>query len=115
MSNTLKKGELFAKEVIARLKGDNQEALGNKIARKAVSAFEVQIAGIKGKIVEAEVAVENAEESLKNAMYPTVLFSDGTEYCSSIARAKETLNVKTEELSNLNENLKFYTEMLDKF
>jgi len=115
MSTTTKKGELFVKEVIARLKGDDVEAKANKIARKAISALDVQIATLKGKLVEAEVQVETKEEALKNAMYPTEIFTNNQEYCQSIQRAQSNLDEANDYLKDIQESIKFFEGVLKKF
>ena len=113
--STVKKGSLFVKQVVALLKGDDTEALANKIARRAISAVEVQIASLKGKIVEAEGEVETATERLHKATYPTQMFTDGASYCSGIIRAQEALDRTKEALENLNETLKFWETQLEKY
>jgi formylmethanofuran:tetrahydromethanopterin formyltransferase len=115
MSSNLKKGELFVKEVVARIKGDDAEAKASKIARKAISAIDVQIATLKGKVVEAEVNVESKEESLKAALYPTEVFSNNQIYCENIRRANEAFEAAKDELEDLNASIKFFEGVLAKF
>ena len=115
MSTTTKKGELFVKEVIARLKGDDVEAKANKIARKAISALDVQIATLKGSMVEAEVQVENKEELLKNAMYPTEIFTNNQDYCESIKYAQSSLDSAKDRLEDIQDSIKFFESVLKKF
>jgi hypothetical protein len=115
MGTNLKKGELFVKEVIARIKGDDAEAKASKIARRAISAIDVQVATLKGRIVEAEVDVENKEEVFKTALYPTEVFTNNQIYCNNIASANQQLEEAKETLENLKNSIKFFEDVLAKF
>lgn len=112
--SALKKTELFAKEILARLKGDNNEALSNKIARKAISAFEGQIAALKAKEVDDENRVEEAGEGLNNTIYPTAMFSDNSRYCQSILDRQEELDYAKEVLKNTQDSIEFFEAQLAK-
>jgi hypothetical protein len=91
MSKNTSKKTILVAGILNRLKGDDTEALAGKIARKAVSALEGQVAALKAKLVDDENAVESAEEALAAAKYPTNLFSDNKAYVQGIVRAQENL------------------------
>ena len=74
------KASLFFKECVARIKGDDAEAKAAKVARKAVSAIASQIGAQKTKIVDDEIAVENAQEAFNNTLYPSEVQNDNREY-----------------------------------
>ena len=112
MSNDLKKAGLFLDEILKRLKGDDDGALASKISRKSISALESQIAGLQSKIVDAELEVENAEESLQDAIFPTKLFSSNKDYCQGIINAQDKLDEKKAELECLNKDLLYFKELL---
>ena len=115
MTTTMKKGELFVKEVINRIKGDDKEALANKIARKALSAIEGQIAALRAKEVDDENALEDAQEAFDNAVYPTELFTDNKAYCAQIASKKEKLNAAKDNLEQTKDSIAFFESQLAKF
>jgi len=114
MSHEIKKGELFLKEVMNRLSGDQDAALAAKITRKAISAFDSQIAGLNAKLVDAEEAVENAEEELKEAIYPKVMITDNRQYCNNIVKSAERLDNAKEEVKTIKESLDFFNDLLSK-
>jgi len=114
MSNEVKKGKLFLKEVMGRLKGDDAEVKGAKITRKAISAFESQIAGLNASLVDAEDNLETKQEELQNTIYPTETFSDNKSYCASIVRAQEAVDAAQENVDNIKESLKFFKGLLAK-
>lgn len=109
------KGQLFVKEVIARLKGDNAEATASKIGRKAISAFEGQLAGLNANKIDQETAVEDAEEALKTAIYPTEMFSSNEAYIRNIVSAQERLDNAIEELAATEKSIKYFSSILEKF
>jgi xanthine dehydrogenase iron-sulfur cluster and FAD-binding subunit A len=118
MSNTeknLKIGELFVKEVLHRLKGNDDEALANKIARKAISAITGQISALEGKVIDDEQSVEDAQEALDNATYPVSMFKDSKTYCQQILKAQESLNDAQAELKNTKDSIEFFKNLLTKF
>lgn len=115
MANEMKKGALFVKAVVARLKGDDAEVKGVKIARKAISAVEVQIAGLNAKQVDAEVALETAKEALADAKFPCDLITDGKAYCDKIVRAQELVQTRETELESIQHSIEFFRELLDSF
>ena len=109
----LKKTELFAKEVLAKLKGDGNEALANKIARKAISAFEGQIAALKAKEVDDENTVEDAQEAFANAIYPTSMFSDNKSYCQNIVFHQQLLDAANDILQQTKDSITFFEGLLN--
>lgn len=112
MENTGKKVSSFCKEVVARLSGDNDEAVAQKIARKAMSALEGQVAALNSSLIDDEQKVEDAEETLANAIYPTSVFSDGKRYCQTIADAQAALDTAKEELENTKNSIEFFKKLL---
>lgn len=115
MSTQITKGKLFVQEVVARLKGDDAEAIGAKVARKGISAVEGQIAALKGLIVDQENALDDAKEVLGNATFPTALFIDSKLYCQTIVAAQEKVDAAQEKLDATNKSITFFEEVLAKF
>lgn len=112
MENTGKKMSSFVKEVVARLSGDNDEAVAQKVARKAMSALEGQVAALRSTIVDHEQALEDAEEALGNAIYPTAVFSDSKAYCAGIAEAQSRVDDAREALETTKESIEFFSKLL---
>src|SRR4051812_22831977 len=113
MSNTKRKLELFAKEVFARLKGDDDQTKSVKIARQALAALEGQLASLRAQIVNDEIAVETAEEALKSSIYPDHLITNPQAYCEGIAQAQENLDLAKEEQEETEKAMKFFQELLE--
>ena len=115
MANEVVKGKLFLKEVISRLKGDDAEVKATKIARKALGAVESQIASLKYKKVDLDAAVEEAEERLQSAKFPTEFPSNGQYYVENILSAQQKLDGAKEAVEANEAASKFFVDLLDSF
>ncbi len=115
MANEVKKGELFLKLVLAKLKGDGAEATAAKVSRKALSAFEGQIASLNSKKVDLENAVEEANEALDAATFPTTVFSNNQSYIDGILRAQKSVDEAQEALDSTNKALEYFSGKLASF
>lgn len=102
----------FAKEVAARLKGDEAGVIAAKVERKAISAFNGQIAALKAKLVDDETRVEDATEALDNAIYPTSVPTDNSKYIANIVSAQESLDKAIEMLDETISTLTYFESML---
>lgn len=107
MSN---KVSLFIKEVTARLTGDTASVTATRNARKALAAFDSQLAGLASKKVDLEDELEQCEENLKNATFPTSLINDGKQYLQTVRSYQESLDAKKQELANLEHSVKYFTD-----
>jgi hypothetical protein len=112
MENTSKKVNSFVKQVVARLKGDDNEVVAQRVARKAMSAIEGQIAALKAQVVDDEQRVEDAQEYLDNMIYPTSVFSDNRAYCQNIVNAHAQLENAQETLKATQDSIEFFTALL---
>lgn len=112
MSNEMKKGELFIKQVIAKLKGDDAEVKAAKISRKALSAMEGQLAALKAKLVDNEDTVDTAKENLDAAIYPTELITDNQRYCQNIVNAQIRLAEEEEDLESVKTQIKNFENLI---
>jgi hypothetical protein len=115
VTTEVKKGLLFIKEVSNKLKGDNVEALAAKISRKALSAVDGQIASLNSKKVDLENSLEEAQEALSEAIYPTTVFSSNEAYIQGILRAQKSVDQAQESLDATNEAHKYFTALVAKF
>lgn len=104
----------FIKEVTARLKGDEAGVIAAKVERKALSAINGQLAALKAKLVDDETAVEDAQEALNNAIFPTSVFTDNRGYVTSIQSAQERLESAEVDLESTKESIAFFEDLLKK-
>lgn len=111
----VKKGKLFIKEVIARIKGDDAEVMATKIARKAMVAVESQIAALRSKEVDVESVVEDREEALSNAKFPIEQIRDSQEYIQGISSTQSELDEAKVELENVKESILYFQGLLKQF
>ena len=102
----------FIKEVTARLKGDEAGVIAAKVERKALSAINGQLAALKAKQVDDETAVEDAQEALNNAIFPTAVFSDNRWYVTSIQNAQDRLESAQLNLEATKESIAFFEDLL---
>lgn len=107
--------KLFIKETIARVKGDTTTVIAHKNFRTAESAYEGQLAALKGKQIKAEDAVEKAIEELKNAKYPIEQIQDGELYLQNIILKKEALEEKELELKQIKDSILYFKTELESF
>lgn len=112
MSKEVKKLELFVKEVVSKIKGDDAEALGYKVARKAMAAMEANIAKLNSSKVDAEIKLTEKEEALHNAIYPSKMFESVSTYCSNIASCQEDVNNAKNALQEIEESITYWEEMI---
>lgn len=115
MSNEVKKGLSFVKQVVARLKGDDAEVTAQKIARKAISAVEGQLAALNAKQVDLEGTVEDGIEALNNAKYPTTMITDNQSYIRQIQNAQRDLDQAQDELKDVEDSIKYFQDLLKGF
>ena len=102
----------FIKEVTARLKGDEAGVIAAKVERKAISAINGQLASLKAKLVDDETAVEDAEEALSNAIYPTNVFIDNSHYVKTILARQEMLDSAVTSLESTKETIAYLENLL---
>lgn len=102
----------FIKEVTARLKGDEAGVVAAKVERKALSAINGQLAALKAKLVDDETAVEDAEEALNNAIFPTSVFTDNAMYVRNIQSRQEHLDTAKATLDSTQETIAYFENLL---
>jgi len=102
----------FIKEVTARLKGDEAGVVAAKVERKATSAINGQLAALKAKLVDDETAVEDAEEALNNAIFPTSVFTDNSSYVRTIQARQEYLDIALATLESTKETIVYFENLV---
>lgn len=109
------KTKSFVKEVLARMKGDSVTATAEKNYRKATAAINGQIASLQSKLIQEESRVEEAQEALDNAKYPSEAITSDENYVKGIKDKQEAFNTAKENLDNVTESLKYYQDLLKGF
>jgi len=109
---TAQKVTNFAKQVLAQLKGDENTEIAMRNARKADSAYSSQLAALKAKLVDDEVAVEEAEEAYTKAKYPKTVISDNKAFVTNVKRFYEHLQAAQETLAETKESITFFEGLL---
>lgn len=104
----------FIKQFVAIVKGDDAEALAQKTLRQADSGLKAEIACLQGDTVAFEDAVEQAEESLQNAVvnYGSVI-TDRKQYVRGLLDAKNRLTDAQEALKTHQAKIEFLQGQLD--
>lgn len=111
----LKRGKLFAGQVLGFLKGDGNEELANKIARKALSAIDGQVAALNAREIDAENSLEEAEDALEKAIYPSVMITNNESYCQNIVYYQQRVDEAKANLEQIKDSKKFFEGLLEKF
>lgn len=101
----------FAKEVVARIAGDGNEALAQKISRKASSAIKGQLASLEAKLVDAEANLDDAIEDYATAKFPTKMITNNTNYCQQVIDAQYLVDERTEDVEDIKNSLKMFSDL----
>lgn len=107
--------ESFVKEVMARLKGDDDKVVAERNHRLANAAVKGQLSSLDGKLVEAEVSLEKANEELKAAKYPTTLISDSSSYIRNIDAKQQKADEALEELEDIQSSIEYFNGLYKEF
>ncbi len=107
--------KFFIKEVTARLKGDEAEVVAAKNARKAESAINGQLAALKAKLVDDESNVEDKQEALSNAKFPTTLITNNSYYVENVKRAYDALEEANDTLADTQNSILYFEQLLAEF
>ena len=115
MSNKVKDVSSFVSEVLARITGDTDKAIAKKNERKARSAYEGQLAALKGSRVDLEDDLETANDNYNAIVYPVTPLVNREQYIDNIfiyknhvtsaEEALETNAAKTKLLQGLLDNM----------
>lgn len=102
----------FATKVFNRIKGDDGASLAGKIEKKANSAIKGQQAALDAKVVDLETAVEEAEETFANALYPTNVGNSNQNYVNGILTAQLSVDAAKEKLADANKTKEYWASVL---
>jgi hypothetical protein len=106
----------FVAATIAFITGDTDTTTALKNERLAQASIKGQLSALEGALVNAEVDVENAKESLTKAIYPTKLIESQAGYYEHIVACQERLNESESKLKDIQESIEYAKKLLaDKF
>ena len=105
----------FVKEVMARLKGDDDKVVAERNFRKANAAVRGQISSLESKKVDLEVKLDEASDELLAAKYPTSPIQDASQYVRTIAAKQSNVDRATEELEEVEESLDYFENLSAEF
>lgn len=105
----------YVKQIIARLKGDESQVVAEKNFRKAVSSVKQQIGALENKEVDLDTQLDEANEKLSDAKYPTSLITNTQSYTQGIATAQERVDNAQAELDTTKKSISFFKALLTEF
>lgn len=110
----MNKMKSFVKEFVAKIKGDDAEALAQKALRQADSALKTQIATLTGDTITFEDRVEAAKEGQANArINGGNPITDRELYVENLLEAKNEVTEAEEALALHKEKIAFLQGELD--
>lgn len=102
----------FAKEIMARIKGDQAEVIALKNERKAKSAFEGQIQALKSKLVDDETYLEDKKEAFANTLYPVDRIIHNQSYVEEVKKAQDSITRAEEQLQDTKDSITFFENLV---
>lgn len=105
----------YYKQMLGFLKGDNAQVIAAKNERKSNSAIQGQLAALRAKQVDDESRVEDTQEALTKAYFPTDLITDNGYYIRNIIRAKEALDTASTTLTSTKDSITFFEGLAKDF
>lgn len=104
----------FLKQFVAIIKGDDAEALAQKVYRQASSALKTQISSLSGDTIQKEDAVTEAQEALAKARLNNgALISNRNYYVDSLFDAHNKVNQAEEALEKHLAKIEFLESELE--
>ena len=96
----------FLERVVAVIKGDDPEAIGKKIQKRAKAAITAQIAAKEAHTLILEESLENAKEAQERAVINSGnLISDNDSYVLGILRASRDVSNAEQKLADHKEDI----------
>lgn len=98
----------YEKALLIKLNEKESVKISSINARKVSSAFNSQISGLEGHIVDLEIKVSEFGDKLSDKIMPTVLIEDNKTFINGINKAQAELNTVELELEKTKETLAYY-------
>ncbi len=111
MSEATKTLGNYAKTLLAMLKGDETEALALHNERRAKSAIKKQLSNLEDRKTTLQEELENAEEELKKAKYPTFKLGESSNYCGDVKKAQAIVDDKKDQLEDIDNSVKYFEDL----
>lgn len=103
----------FVQQVISRSQESDIQKVAERNESKAKAAINQQIQALASSRVDAEIELEEAQEAMIAALYPTSPITNGNSYMQGIKKAKDALQSKEEALQNIEESSKYFQSLLE--
>jgi len=105
----------FVKQFVALVKGDDATVVAEKNYRKAKAALETQLAIAKGDLVTYETELEDAQETVANALVNNGenIGSDSEGYVGRLLNAEEAVSEAEDNLESHKLLIKFFEDKLN--
>lgn len=98
---------MFVKEVIARMKGDENEVIAISNYRKAKAGLKTQISIKEGELVDLEEKADNAHRDLQAATFPIDKVENGNDYVVNLISKKNALEEAKDAVADHVETINF--------
>jgi hypothetical protein len=105
----------YAKELGARLTGNQDKVIIETNYRKATAAVKGQQASLESELVNAEGDLADAEDRLKDAKFPTTKISDQQSYIRTIISQQSAVDAAQARVENVKASLDFQKKLLAEF
>ena len=105
----------YVKEALARIQGDNAEALAQRNYRFVTSALELKISEEKHASNKLKREVEKAKEELETVKYPKVEITSEDSYLRNLKDAQNSVTLAESAVTQNEENVKFLQKTLDEY
>jgi hypothetical protein len=102
---------VFLKQVVARIKGDDAKTRAVRITRKCLSAIKAQIASLESEAENAKIRLEDTEEKRKGVIYPDQLFENSVDYLQSIAKAHDEVEKARQRWEAIQQSIRFFASV----
>lgn len=101
----------YIKQTLAFLKGDEEGQLAARNERKADSILRGQLATLENEKVNAEIALETAQDELAIAKYPTKLIGSPESYIEGIKSAREKVVKAEKHVKDIQSSIEYWTAL----
>lgn len=105
----------YASTLLALLTGDETEKLALHNERRASQAINKQLSSLNDRKITLQEEIENAEETVKLAEYPTTKIEENSSYCSKMVKADEILKQAKQNLEDCEASIKYFEDKRSKF
>ena len=102
----------FVSAVVTKAKGDKVVETAERNERIAKAAIAGQLSALEGKLVEAEIKAQNAENVYNDAVCPVELITDTKSYIAKVAKAKQDVLNTLEEVEEIKASIEEFNTIL---